>query len=141
MDFLGLLGSGAALGLAGVGSAFGMGAAGQGAIGAWKKCAANNKPMPIIMTAFVGAPLTQTIYGFLLMMFMLDIPEPTFRHLGFGIVGGFAMGASAYAQGKAGAGAADAFGETGKGFANYMMVLGAIETVALFTMVFMLINL
>ena len=33
------------------------------------------------------------------------------------------MGASAFAQGKAGAGAADAMGETGKGFVNYLMVL------------------
>ena len=37
------LGYGAALGLAAVGSAFGMGKAGQAAIGAWKKCYANNK--------------------------------------------------------------------------------------------------
>jgi V/A-type H+-transporting ATPase subunit K len=29
-------------------------------------------------------------------------------------------------------------GETGKGFGNYLMVLGIIETVAIFTMVFTL---
>ncbi|RKY86096.1 V-type ATP synthase subunit K, partial [candidate division KSB1 bacterium] len=32
--------------------------------------------------------------------------------------------------------AADALAETGKGFGNYIMVLGVIETVALFVMVF-----
>ena len=41
-------------------------------------------------------------------------------------------------QGKAGACAADAFAETGKGFGYYIMVLGIIETVALFVMVFLM---
>ena len=39
-------------------------------------------------------------------------------------------------QGKAGARASDALGETGKGFGNYIMVIGVVETVALFVMVF-----
>jgi V/A-type H+-transporting ATPase subunit K len=55
-----------------------------------------------------------------------------------GIFGGLAMGISAYMQGKAGAVAADALGETGKGFGNYIAVLGIIETVALFVMAFTL---
>ena len=58
--------------------------------------------------------------------------------LGIGIFGGLAMGISAWYQGKAGASASDAFAETGKGFGNYIMVIGLIETVALFIMVFML---
>jgi len=48
------------------------------------------------------------------------------------------MGISAWYQGKAGASASDAFAETGKGFGNYILVLGLIETVALFVMVFLL---
>ena len=47
-----------------------------------------------------------------------------------------AMGISAWMQGKAAACAADALSETGKGFTNYMIALGIIETVALFIMVF-----
>jgi len=39
-------------------------------------------------------------------------------------------------QGKAAAKGADALAETGKGFGNYLMVVGIIETVALFVMVF-----
>ena len=35
-----------------------------------KKCYANGKPAPFMMVAFSGAPLTQTIYGFLLMNFI-----------------------------------------------------------------------
>jgi V/A-type H+-transporting ATPase subunit K len=58
--------------------------------------------------------------------------------LGAGILGGIAMGFSAWYQGKAGAVASDALAETGKGFGNYLMVLGLVETVALFVMVFLL---
>ena len=55
-----------------------------------------------------------------------------------GILCGIAMGVSAWMQGTAGASASDAMAETGKGFGNYLMVLGIIETVALFVMVFIL---
>ena len=43
---------------------------------------------------------------------------------------------SAVAQGKAGAAGSDALAETGKGFAQYIMVVGLCETIALFSMVF-----
>jgi len=58
--------------------------------------------------------------------------------LGGGLIGGLAMGLSAWFQGKAGASAADAFADTGKGFVNYILVIGLVETVALFVMVFLL---
>ena len=54
-----------------------------------------------------------------------------------GALGGIAMGTSAWIQGRIGAVAADAMAETGKGFGNYLMALGIIETVALFAMVFL----
>jgi V/A-type H+-transporting ATPase subunit K len=56
--------------------------------------------------------------------------------LAAGISGGLAMGASSWFQGKAGAAAADALGETGQGFGNYLLTIGIVETVALFVMVF-----
>ena len=71
---LGNLGFAAAIGLAAIGSALGAGIAGQSAIGAWKKCFANNKPAPFMLVAFVGAPLTQTIYGFILMNSIIASP-------------------------------------------------------------------
>ena len=64
---IGFIGMACALGLSAMGSAFGSGFAAQASVGAWKKCYANGKPAPFIMVAFSGAPLTQTIYGFLLM--------------------------------------------------------------------------
>ena len=56
--------------------------------------------------------------------------------LGAGIFGGLGMMASAWYQGKSAAVACDALGETGKGMVNYLMVLGIVETVALFVLVF-----
>ncbi len=53
-----------------------------------------------------------------------------------GIFAGLAIGLSALFQGKVSAAAADALGETGKGTANYFIVIGIVETVALFTLVF-----
>lgn len=138
MNF-GMLGAAVAMGIAAIGSAIGIGIAGQGAIGAWKRCYVNNKPAPFILTVFAGAPLTQTIYGFLLMQNMANSGKDPWFLLGLGIASGFAMCFSAIAQGKAGAAGSDALGETGKGFAQYIMVVGLCETVALFAMVFSMI--
>jgi V/A-type H+-transporting ATPase subunit K len=44
--------------------------------------------------------------------------------LGAGIIGGIAMGMSAWYQGKAGASGSDALAETGQGFGNYLTTLG-----------------
>ena len=136
---LGFVGMAAALGLAASGSAFGAGYAAMSSVGAWKKCYANGKPAPFIMIAFCGAPLTQTIYGFLLMNFIKSAGCDPALAFGVGIFGGLAIGLSALFQGKCAAAAADALGATGKGTANYFIVIGIIETVALFTLVFCLL--
>lgn len=140
-DFFGNLGAAICMGIAAIGSAIGIGIAGQGAIGAWKRCYVNNKPSPFILTVFAGAPLTQTIYGFLLMkvkLVALGQTNPGMA-LGLGLASGIAMCFSAIAQGKAGAAGSDAFGETGKGFIQYIMVVGLCESVALFALVFSII--
>lgn len=139
MDF-GMIGAAVVMGIAAIGSAIGIGIAGQGAIGAWKRCYMANKPAPFILTVFAGAPLTQTIYGFLTMQTMAASSKNPGFLLGLGIASGLAMCFSAIAQGKAGAAGSDALGETGKGFAQYIMVVGLCETVALFAMVFSMIQ-
>ncbi|NOY59688.1 MAG: V-type ATP synthase subunit K [Calditrichaeota bacterium] len=127
------------LALSAIGSALGTGVAGMAAVGAWKRAFAQNKAAPFILIAFVGAPLSQTIYGMILRNAIqsANLPPETYLYqLLIGLFAGVAIGMSAYMQGKAGAKAADALAETGKGFGNYIMVLGVIETVALFVMVF-----
>ena len=135
---------GASVSLAAVGSALGAGAAGMAAVGAWKKCYTQSKAAPFILTAFVGAPLTQTIYGYILKNAIkgANLPPEAYKwQLTYGLLGGIAMGFSAWMQGKAAASASDALAETGKGFGQYMIVLGIIETVALFVMVFLMTTL
>jgi V/A-type H+-transporting ATPase subunit K len=143
---LGLLGAGLVMGISAIGSGIGIGIAGQSVIGAWKKCYTANKPAPMTLLAFGGAPLTQTFYGYILgFLFMkpaaLANPENGSLYLGIGLASGLAIAFSAIAQGKAGASGADATGETGKGFVNYMMIVGICETVAIFAMVLSMISL
>ena len=134
---IGLVGIGSALAFAAMGSAIGSGTAGMAAVGAWKRAFVQNRPAPFLLVAFVGAPLTQTIYGLILMDTLAVADVDAGLMLGAGIAGGIAMGLSAWFQGRAAAVACDAFGETGKGFGNYLLVLGLVETVALFVLVFM----
>jgi len=134
------LGFAAALAFAAMGSAMGTGAAGMAAVGSWKKCFAQNKTAPFVLTVFVGAPLTQTIYGMILMNALAAAAGKGQFLWAAGIFAGIAIGLSAWMQGRAGAAAADALAETGKGFGNYLMVIGVIETVALFVMVFILMS-
>ncbi len=138
-----------AVSLSAVGSAIGIGKAACSAIGAWKKCYAQNKPAPYILFSYVGAPLTQTLYGMVVMFMMFGlsgVSEETgaancidgagLSCLILGLFAGLGIGASAVLQGAAAAGAADAQAETGKGLANNMGVIGVVETVAIFVMVF-----
>ncbi len=145
MENLAYLGMACALCFSALGSGFGTGVAGQSAVGGWKKCYAAGKPAPFIMVAFAGAPLTQTIYGFLLMTFIRSAfmadPSSYLLYLSVGMLGGAAIGLSAWFQGKVAAAASDALSETGKGTANYFIVIGITETVALFTLVFSLLTL
>jgi V/A-type H+-transporting ATPase subunit K len=150
----------ACLGLSAAGSAFGTGFAASAAVGSWKKCYAANKPAPFLLLSFVGAPITQTLYGMILMFIMLGKVEFVANAEGVitgikplvavgagipvlvaGIFAGLGIGLSALFQGRAGAAACDAQAETNQGFTNYLAALGIVETVAIFTMVFALIAL
>jgi V/A-type H+-transporting ATPase subunit K len=136
---IGLIGLAFAMCLSAMGSAIGIGSAAVAAVGTWKKCYANGKPAPFMLIAFTGAPLTQTIYGFLLMNFISSaLAGGLDPLLGMfvGLLGGLAIGLSALFQGRCAAAACDALGETGKGTSNYLIVIGIIETVALFALVF-----
>ena len=148
MAAFGKAGAAAVLGLAAIGSAVGAGIGGMAAVGAWKKCFAQSKAAPFILITFIGAPLSQTIYGMILMQRINGAIDALLESgasfvawpmmLSVGIFGGLGMAASAAYQGKAGAAGADALAETGQGFGNYLMTIGIVETVALFVLVFML---
>jgi len=127
------------LAISAIGSALGTGVAGMAAIGAWKRAFMQNTAAPFILIAFAGAPLTQTIYGMILRNAIrsANLPPESYPYqMLLGFFAGLAIAFSAFMQGKAAAKAADALGETGKGFGQYMMVIGITETVAVFVMVF-----
>jgi len=127
------------LALSALGSGAGAGIAGMSAIGAWKKNFSQNKSASFLLVALTAAPLTQTIYGFIVMNNMLSLTLGGQYLWGVGLFSGAAIGLSAYWQGKCAAVACDAMGETGKGFGNYLVVLGMTETVALLVMVFTIV--
>lgn len=126
------------MGLAAVGSGWGTGIAGMSAIGAWKKNFSQNKAVSFMLVVFVAAPLTQTVYGMIVMRQIMAIANKGQFLWGIGAFAGLAIGVSALWQGKCAACACDAMGETGKGFGNYLVVLGMTETVALLVMAFTL---
>ena len=143
-QFMIVAGAIACLGLSAAGSAFGTGFAATAAVGAWKKCYAANKPAPFLLLSFVGAPITQTLYGMILMFLMLgktQVAGAGVPCLVLGVFAGLGIGLSALFQGRAGAAACDSQAETNQGFTNYLAALGIVETVAIFTMVFTLIAL
>lgn len=126
------------LALSAVGSGWGAGLAGMSAIGAWKKNFSQNKPASFMLVVFTAAPLTQTVYGMIVMQQLMAIANKGLYLWSIGAFAGVAIGLSALWQGKCAAVACDAMGETGKGFANYLVVLGMTETVALLVMAFTL---
>ena len=140
MEFITLGAGYVTVGLAAIGSSIGTGAAGAAAIGAWKKCYQQGKTAPFLLLAMVGAPLSQTIYAMILMVTMNGkintAPQNWPAYLIIGILCGLAQMFSAIFQGKCAACGSVAFAESDKGFANYLMVLGIIETCAIFALVF-----
>ena len=140
MEFISLGAGYTAVALAAVGSSIGTGYAGAAAIGAWKKCYQQGKPAPFLLMALVGAPLSQTIYAMIMMIIIkgkiMHHPEHMPIYLAIGLVGGLAQMTSAIFQGRAAAGGCVSYSETGQGFANSLMVLGVIETCAIFALIF-----
>lgn len=130
---------GLSLSVAAVGSAIGTGIAGMAAIGAWKKMILSGQKAATAMLIFVGAPLSQVIYGMILKNSIADAnldPDSYLWQTIIGLFAGAAMAGSAIFQGKVGARACDAIASGAQDTAKYIMVIGIVETVALFVMIF-----
>jgi V/A-type H+-transporting ATPase subunit K len=140
--FLGQLGTGLAVGMAALGSCLGAGAAGMAAGGAWAKDAKAGKPLRFIYIICVAAPITQTVYGFIVMNQMAPFLAQAATNGGILFAVGLATGigemVSAWVQGLIGAAGCRMLSESdGKGFAFVLIALGIAETVGIFTLVFM----
>ena len=149
MEFAGQMSMGLVLIGATLGSALGIGAAAQAAAGAWAKEAKAGKPLNFSYIILTGMPLSQTIYGFILMLVGLS-PLVTGNNpltsvhpgtlLGIGIAGAIAELASAWIQGIIGAAGCRSISEgEGKGLVFIIISMGIVETVGLFGFVFLLL--
>lgn len=146
MVWLGQLGFALPLGLGAIGSSLGIGAAGRAAAGAWAKEAKEGKPMNFLYIALTGMPLSQTIYGFVLMLALLHgkVYDQEFMAANAGAIFsiGLACGLgelfSAWMQGAIGAAGIRAMAEgEGKPFTFTIIAMGIAETVGLFACFFM----
>jgi V/A-type H+-transporting ATPase subunit K len=137
---VGLISASLLLGITALGSGIGINICGQAAIGAWKKCFLSNKPAPMMLVAFAANPVTQVFYAYIVMSRLMEAgeadPSRALVFLGYCLAAGISLFVTAIIQGKIGACAVEALVETRKGFAHFYAVMGAAETVALFTMVF-----
>ena len=136
------IGAMAAIGLAAAGSALGTGSAAQGAVGAFKKSFLLSKVPPSQLIIYTAFPLSQTIYGIVLMFTIMGLGDGNAgAKFAAGLFGGLAMGFSAALQGKVMAGACDSLVETGKGNAYYIILAGIVESVAVFVLALLIVAL
>jgi len=149
IEFGGQLSIGLVLAGATMGSALGIGAAGRAATGAWAKEAQAGKTLNFSYIILIGMPLSQTIYGFILMLVGLSplvtgespaVAQHGGTLLGIGLAGGMAELFSAWMQGLIGAAACRAISEgEGKGLVFMIIAMGIAETVGIFAFVFLLL--
>ena len=146
MEWLGQLGFALPLGLGAIGSALGIGAAGQAAAGAWAKEAKEGKGLNFKYIVLCGMPLSQTIYGFVLMIALLKgsaydsafLAANAGALLSIGLACGLGELFSAWMQGVVGAAGVRSMSEgEGKPFIFSIIVMGIAETVGLFSCFFM----
>lgn len=146
--FVGQTGGVLAFGLAALGSAIAIGKAGQAAAGAWAKEAKAGRNLSFTYIILLGMPISQTLYAMIVMNKMRSVlaePDATVANvgllllLGIGLVTGVGEMLSAWMQGLIGVAGIRALSEgEGKGFAFLIIAMGIVETVGVFTMVFML---
>lgn len=144
--FLAEMGDVLALGMAALGSAIGIGMAGQAAAGAWAKEARAGRNLSFTYIILVGMPISQTLYAMIVMNNMRAVftnAQVTVSEagllLGIGLATGMGEMLSAWMQGLVGAAGIRALSDgEGKGLAFIIIAMGIVETVGIFTMVFLL---
>ena len=146
LTFLGQMGIVLMLGLAAFGSSAGIGAAGQSAAGAWGKEGKAGKTLSFTYIILVGMPISQTLYAMIVMNKIGQVLQHSETAVanagllfGIGIATGLGEMLSAWMQGLIGAAGVRSLSESeGKGFAFLLIAMGIVETVGIFTMVFLL---
>ena len=146
LTFLGQMGIVLMLGLAAFGSSVGIGAAGQSAAGAWGKAGKAGKQLSFTYIILLGMPISQTLYAMIVMNKLGQVLQNSEIAIanagllfGIGLATGLGEMLSAWMQGLIGAAGIRSLSESeGKGFAFLLIAMGIVETVGIFTMVFLL---
>lgn len=149
MEWLGQLGYALPMGLGAIGSALGIGVAGRAAAGAWAREAKEGKNLNFQYIVLTGMPLSQTIYGFVIMLTLLggfmpggdnatELAKNSGAIFSIGLACGLGELFSAWMQGAIGAAGIRAMVEgEGKPFIFSIIAMGIAETVGLFAAFFM----
>ncbi len=136
-----------AMAFAGIGSAVGIASAGKSAIGIEQLKASQGEAPPNLIL-YVLMPFSQTLYGLVVFAVAVFVVKDKFPPLGpkawpfivMGIATGMAIGASAMFQGFVGARACDCIGKQNAGKGTAIMIMGTVETIALFVMVMSIVG-
>lgn len=137
---IGFLSMGLVLGLGALGSALGCTIAGNAAAGAWAAEGKAGRPLSFTFIILSAAPISQTLYAMILMKAMHEkavTVDNAMLLLGVAIGCGLGEFFSAYCQGQCGAAGIRTLNENGgRGFVFLLVILGIVETVGIFAMVF-----
>ena len=143
MIFLGKLSLGLIVGFGALGSALGVLAAGTAAAGAWAKEGKEGKSPSFLYAAYVGMPLSQTLYCMICYFMMnkfVGAYEGSYQNgpvlLGIALGVGIAQFISAFAQGKIGGAGIRCLSENGgKGNGQILTAMGIAESIGVFALV------
>ena len=126
-----------------IGVVIGIGFSGTAALGVIKRCKKENKPIPWIIFPFVGAPVVGAFYSNILLLHMLEIginSENESILFSYTIGVGLIIALSMAIMGKLGAIACNELSEDLKRLNFHFIKIGAANAVAVFAMIFAMIN-
>ncbi|MBN2803554.1 MAG: hypothetical protein JXR91_10690 [Deltaproteobacteria bacterium] len=122
-------------GIAIAGGALGMGFAGIVLMSVYKQAFREGKKASGKMIAFVGAPMSQVIYGLILFFVVKNGADPGGAINWYAIGAGLGIGAGGYIQGKVAAQAVDTFNTTDEAFGKYMGIIVFPELASIISLV------
>ena len=126
-----------------IGVVVGLGFAGATALRVFKRCKNENKPIPWNSFILSGTPIVGAVYSNILMQWMLQTtitPEIESILSGYAIGVGLIIALSMAIIGKLAAIACNELSEGINNFNSHVMKIGAMNAVAMFAMIFALIN-
>ena len=137
-QLFGMFGPGLVLLIAMIGVLIGIGFSGTAALGIMKHCKKENKPIPWIILAFVGAPITGAAYSNILMQHMLTSITLENENIlfSYSIGVGLIMALSMAITGKLGAIACNEVSENANRFNLHIFKIGIVNSAAIFAMIF-----